>query len=135
MPTSLTRRPYRSLDKRSAARYARAEETLRPGVVTEAFGDRPLEAVLDWLAEAVPVVTDLELGSGGYAPTTHCDRRLLLGDAAERERWRQGIEQRGFRIAALNAWGNPLHPDRELADRHAADLRETILLAAELGVD
>ena len=108
---------------------------MRLGIVTEAFGDRPLDAVLDWLADAAPAVTDLELGSGGYAPTTHCDRRLLLTDAAGRERWRADIEQRGFRIAALNAWGNPLHPDRELAGRHDMELRETILLAAELGVD
>jgi sugar phosphate isomerase/epimerase len=108
---------------------------VRLGIVTEAFGNRPLDAVLGWLADAAPAITDLELGSGGYAPTTHCDRELVLHDAAKRERWRQGIEERGFRIAALNAWGNPLHPDRELAARHAADLRETILLAAELGVD
>jgi len=105
------------------------------GVVTEAFGDRPLDAVLGWLTDAAPAITELELGSGGYAPTIHCDRQLLLRDAAERERWRQRIEARGFRIAALNAWGNPLHPDGELAGRHAADLRETVLLAAELGVD
>jgi sugar phosphate isomerase/epimerase len=105
------------------------------GVVTEAFGDRPLEAVLAWLADAAPAITDLELASGGYPATAHCDRQLLLRDAAARERWRQGIEERGFRIAALNAWGNSLHPDRELARRHDADLRETILLAAGLGVD
>jgi sugar phosphate isomerase/epimerase len=105
------------------------------GVVTEAFGNRPLEAVLAWLSDAVPTVTELELASGGYAPPTHCDRQLLLHDARERARWRRGIEERGFRVAALNAWGNPLHPDRELAGRHDADLRETILLAAALGVD
>jgi sugar phosphate isomerase/epimerase len=108
---------------------------VRLGIVTEAFGDRPLAAVLDWLAENAPAITDVELGSGGYAPTAHCDRQLLVRDAAQRERWRRGIEERGFRLAALNAWGNPLHPDRGVADRHAADLRETILLAAELGVD
>src|SRR5919201_6779837 len=64
------------------------------GVVTEAFGDRPLEAVLAWLADAAPAITDLELASGGYAATAHCDRQLLLRDAAARERWRQGIEER-----------------------------------------
>jgi sugar phosphate isomerase/epimerase len=104
-------------------------------VVTEAFGNRPLDAVLAWLSSALPAITDLELASGGYAPTTHCDRQLLLRDAAARERWRRGIEERGFHVAALNAWGNPLHPDHELASRHDADLRETILLAADLGVD
>jgi len=103
--------------------------------VTEAFGERPLAAVLDWLAGTAPAITDLELASGGYPPTPHCDRTLLVRDAVERERWRRGIEERGFRIAALNAWGNPLHPDSAVARRHDDDLRETILLAAELGVD
>ncbi len=101
----------------------------------EAFGERPLDAVLAWLSDAAPAITDLELASGGYPPTTHCDRTLLLRDAAARGRWRRGIESRGFTIAALNAWGNPLDPDEELARRHDADLRETVLLAAELGVD
>src|SRR5439155_20181802 len=55
---------------------------MRIGVVTEAFGERPLDSVLDWLTEAVPTVKDLELASGGYAPTPHCDREGLLRDAA-----------------------------------------------------
>jgi sugar phosphate isomerase/epimerase len=38
-------------------------------------------------------------------------------------------------VAALNVWGNPLHPDVELAARHDRELRETIRLAAEIGVD
>jgi sugar phosphate isomerase/epimerase len=108
---------------------------VRLGVVTEAFADRSLEAVVRWLADAAPAVTDLELGSGGYAPTVHCDRQALLRDAAQRASWRRVIEEQGLRVAALNAWGNPLDPDRELAARHDDDLRETILLAAELGID
>ena len=108
---------------------------MRLAIVTEAFGERPLDAVLGWLADRAPAIADLELGSGGYAPTNHCERPLLLRDTAARERWQREIEERGFRIAALNAWGNPLHPDRELAQRHDSDLRETILLAAQLGVD
>ena len=101
----------------------------------EAFGERPLDAVLAWLSDSAPAIVDLELASGGYAPTTHCDRALLLRDGSARERWRRSIEEQGFRIAALNAWGNPLHPDPQLASRHDTDLRETVLLAAELGVD
>jgi sugar phosphate isomerase/epimerase len=108
---------------------------VRIGVVTETFGERPLDAVLAWLAEAVPAVTELELASGGYAPTTHCHREELLRDATARARWLRGIEQAGFRVAALNAWGNPLDPDPEVSRRHDSDLRETIVLAAELGVD
>jgi sugar phosphate isomerase/epimerase len=107
---------------------------MRIGVVTEAFGDAPLEDVLAALAGA-PAVTGLELASGGYPPTPHCDRALLLRDASARRRWRQAIESRGFRVVALNAWGNPLHPDPDVARRHDRDLRESILLAAALGAD
>ena len=108
---------------------------IRLGVVTEAFADRPLTALLDWLAENAPQVRDLELGSGGYAPHPHCDRAALLTDPGRRTAWLDEIEGRGFRIAALNAWGNPLHPDPDVARRHDADLRDTLRLAARLGVD
>jgi sugar phosphate isomerase/epimerase len=104
-------------------------------VVTEAFLDRSLIDLMDWLADAVPQVTGLELGSGGYAPHPHCDRAELLRDPQARSRWAHEIATRGFGIAALNAWGNPLHPDAGLASRHDADLRDTIRLAGQLGID
>jgi sugar phosphate isomerase/epimerase len=108
---------------------------MRIGVVMEAFAQRPLGEALDWLAASAPDVTDLEIIAGGYGPTSHCDRRALLGDERDRRRWQEEIEGRGFRLAALNTWGNPLHPDPHVASRQDRDLRETILLAAELGVD
>src|ERR1051326_2877674 len=55
---------------------------VRLGVVTEAFGERPLDEVLDWLGASAPGISDLELASGGYPPTPHCDRRALLADPA-----------------------------------------------------
>ncbi len=108
---------------------------MRLGVVTEPLCGRPLNEVLAWLKRAAPEVTDLELVAGGYGPTDHCDRQGLLGDARRREAWLAEIREHGFRIAALNASGNPLHPYRTIAARHDAELRETIRLAALLGVD
>jgi sugar phosphate isomerase/epimerase len=107
----------------------------RLAVVAEAFPDRSLIELLDWLTEAAPEVTAVEVGSGGYAPHPHCDRELLINDPAARTRWVEELASRGFVVAALNAWGNPLHPDRQLAERHDRDLRESVRLAAELGVD
>ena len=52
----------------------------RLGLVTESFADRPLKDVMDWLVLAAPAISDLEVGAGGYAPTTHCDTPLLLRD-------------------------------------------------------
>jgi len=108
---------------------------MRIGLVLEAFLDRPLEGVLDFLEATAPEVTDLEVGVGGFAPTPHCDVPLLLSDAGARERWRAGIEARGFRVSALNVSGNPLDPDPELGPRHDRELRDAIRLAPLLGVD
>jgi sugar phosphate isomerase/epimerase len=107
----------------------------RIGLVAEAMSNRPLNEVMDWLRRKAPEITDLEIGTGGYAPTTHCDLATFLRDNDARRRWLEEISARGFRVAALNAWGNPLHPDQAIAAKHASDLRNTIRLAAELGID
>jgi sugar phosphate isomerase/epimerase len=105
------------------------------GVVTEAFANRSLIEVMDWLSREAPLVTQLEIGTGGYAPTGHCNMPRLLRDAGARNAWLGEIGARSLRVGALNVWGNPLHPDPEIAARHDSDLRDTIRLAAALGVD
>ncbi|MFZ0041152.1 MAG: sugar phosphate isomerase/epimerase [Solirubrobacteraceae bacterium] len=107
----------------------------RIAVVAEAFLDRTLPELLAWLTEAAPEVSAVELGSGGYAPHPHCDRALLLRSQDARRDLAQELDRGGFQIAALNAWGNPLHSDPRIAARHDRDLRETIRLAAPIGVD
>jgi sugar phosphate isomerase/epimerase len=107
---------------------------LRIGVVLEAFLDWPLERVLSWLPTAAPEVTHLEIGAGGYAPHPHCDVETLLASGQARSAWLAEIGGHGLQVDALNAWGNPLHPDRELARRHDQALRDAIRLATQLGV-
>jgi sugar phosphate isomerase/epimerase len=91
--------------------------------------------MLSWLQREVPEVTDLEVGVGGYAPHPHCDVALLLARAQSRAAWLDQITAHGLRVGALNAWGNPLHPDEQIAQQHDADLRNAIRLATLLGVD
>jgi sugar phosphate isomerase/epimerase len=114
---------------------ASSRSHVRVGVVMEAFLDRPLAEVGRWLAALLPSVTDLEVGTGGYAPHPHCDTALLLRDAGARRSWLAEVRSFGLSVGALNAWGNPLHPDPEVAREHDAALRDTIRLAAALGVD
>jgi sugar phosphate isomerase/epimerase len=104
------------------------------GVVLEAFLDWPLERVLDWLPEAAPEVTHLEIGAGGYAPHPHCDVTGLLASDQARSPWLAAIAQRGLQVDALNAWGNPLDPDQNLARAHDQALRDAIRLATLIGV-
>ena len=110
------------------------EDELRIGVVLEAFLDWPLEQILTWLPAAAPEVTHLEIGAGGYAPHPHCDVVALLASGQARSAWLAAIAGAGLQVDALNAWGNPLHPDRDLAREHDRALRDAIRLAALLGV-
>jgi len=90
---------------------------------------------MDWVVAEVPEIGGLEIGTGAYAPTGHCDMPRLLKESAARQAWKGEIEARGLEISALNCWGNPLHPDLGTARRHDAALRDTIRLAGELGTE
>lgn len=103
---------------------------MRVGLFTDGLAHLSLDDTLDWLAAELPDVRDLEIGTGGFSPTPHCDLQGLLADAGARRAWLDGIEGRGFRVTAFNANGNPL----ELPG-HDTALRDTIRLAAALGVE
>jgi len=105
---------------------------VRLALVTEGMIHRSLDDLMDWLDAHVPEIRDLEVGTGGYSPLGHSPLAL---SSAERRAWHARVTTRGFRVAAFNVSGNPLHPDPSIAGRHDADLRTTIELAAELGVD
>src|SRR5262249_50280949 len=79
-------------------------------------------------------IRDLEIGTGNYSPSPHCDLQTLLRDRAAREAWLGGFARRGLAICALNCSGNPLHPDAAMAGAHDAVLRDTLRLAGELGI-
>ena len=103
---------------------------MRIGLFTDGLGDRAVGDVLDWLAAELPDVRDVELGTGGYSPSPHCDRAKLLDGDRARRRLTSELEGRGFGLAALNVSGNPLE-----VDEHDRALRDTIRLAGLLGVD
>ncbi len=87
-------------------------ENLRIGVVLEAFLDLSLEDVLKFLAIRMPRCIDDRGGRGWLrtavliAMSKSCSpvRRRAVGGLALLDRYDMGLD-------ALNAWGNPLHPD------------------------
>jgi sugar phosphate isomerase/epimerase len=113
-------------------RSNRAEDRVKLALVTEGMIHRSLDDLMDWLDAHVPEVRDLEIGTGGYSPLGHSPLEL---SPAQRREWHARLIGRGFLVAAFNVSGNPLHPDEAIAGRHASDLRRTIELAVELGVD
>jgi len=109
--------------------------SLKIGVVLEAFLNQSLEDVLEFLSKNASEVTHIEVGTGGYAPHPHCDVDKLLKDKDERKKWFETLSKYDLKLVAFNAWGNPLHPDIYIANSHDLALRNAIRLATELGAN
>lgn len=106
---------------------------MKLGVLTVLYAERPLEEVLD---RAVELGLDaVELGTGNYPGSDHCDPEALLADPEKARALRESVESRGLRISALSCHGNPLHPDDGIASSHHETWRRTLELANALEVE
>ncbi len=106
---------------------------MKIGVFTVAFGDKSLEETLDYVTQVG--VEAVEIGTGNYPGNAHCDADSLLAGEAERKKFLNTIESRGLVISALSCHGNPLHPNRDIANEHHTTHRKTVELAQKLGVE
>src|SRR5215211_5383830 len=106
--------------------------TMKVGVFPVLFSQRPFEEVLDYIKEAG--CEAVEIGCGAYPGDAHCKPKELLASKKEREAFQQAISSRGIEVSALSCHGNPLHPDKKQAKTDDETFRDTIKLAAEMGV-
>lgn len=105
---------------------------MKLGVLTVLFQDRPLEEVLDHVAEMG--LEAVELGTGAWPGNAHCDPVALLKDRSAMKALTKAVEDRGLIISALSCHGNPIHPDRATADEYDQVYRDTVRLASEMGI-
>jgi sugar phosphate isomerase/epimerase len=105
---------------------------MKVGVFAVLFSQRPFEEVLDYIKAAG--CDAVEIGTGGYPGDAHCKPAELLGDKDAQARFKEALDSRGIEISALSCHGNPLHPDKTIAQAHDAVYRQTVQLASELGV-
>jgi sugar phosphate isomerase/epimerase len=101
-------------------------------VLTDSLEHLSIAEAAQWCAERG--VAGLELGAGGYSPAPHLDRDQLLDDARARGELLRLLSDVGLTLVALNASGNPLHPDPRVASAHERALRDAVILAQQLGV-
>src|ERR1019366_622290 len=78
-------------------------------------------------------IRTVELRTGNYPGDPHL-KLDLLGQPSKIKEFKQKLEDQGITISALSSHGNPLHPNKKLAELHAETSRKTILLAEKLGV-
>ncbi|MCZ9884695.1 sugar phosphate isomerase/epimerase family protein [Arthrobacter sp. B2a2-09] len=105
---------------------------MKLGVYNAILHDRPLPEALKVIADLG--LTGIEINTGGFLPAVHVPTMddILVSDAA-RDDYLAIFEGTGVAIAGLNCNGNPLHPKREIGEKHADDVRRSIRLAERLG--
>lgn len=97
------------------------------------YKDKPLTAVLDiFKSKGIHYV---EIGSGGFIGKDHCDPARLLTDETARKRFMEAFDSRDMKIACLSCHGNPVHPQKSLAQSYHQDIKDTIDLASLLGIE
>lgn len=107
---------------------------MKIGIFTALFHDKPLEEALDIIA--ANGIQAVELGAGAYPGSRHLDDmggvEKLLSDEGARKKLRHAIESRGLILDSLSVHGNPLHPDRTIAEDHGKAFENAVLLAEKL---
>ncbi|MGH3070854.1 MAG: sugar phosphate isomerase/epimerase family protein [Gaiellaceae bacterium] len=106
---------------------------MRLGIFTAIYNGVPRRRMLDSVVKLG--VDTVEIGTGNYPGSDHCDPDELLGDAAALRRFRRDLESRELTISALSQHGNPLHPREAVALSSHRTWVKTVHLAAELGVE
>jgi sugar phosphate isomerase/epimerase len=106
---------------------------MKVGIFTALFGDKGLEETLDIVKQEG--IEAVELGAGAYPGAAHLDVERMLEDKGERDRVVREVEKRGLMISAISCHGNPLHPNKEIADEHHRAFENSVRLASLLGVE
>ena len=105
---------------------------MKLGVLTVLYQELPVDQALERVAGMG--VHAVELGTGNYPGSHHCDPDRLLDDPDALSALRKAISERGLTISALSQHGNPLHPDSAHARRSHDTWRKTVELAERLEV-
>ncbi len=79
-------------------------------------------------------VEALEFGTGNYPGDVFVKPAQFLTDVRQQKAFLQAVESRGMFISAFSAQGNPLHPNKTIAQQHHDTLILTIDLAQQMGV-
>ena len=106
---------------------------MKLSVLMNLYHDKTLEEVLARMAELG--IKTVEVGAGGYPGKDQCDPAELLADEKKLDDFKAAFKKYGIEICALAVHGNPLHPQKDLAEMYDTDFKNAVLLAEKLGVD
>ena len=105
---------------------------MKIGVLTAPLGDHDRRAAFATVRRLG--FAAVELGSGEFTSDHHLGLDRLVADPAAVAELRDDLAAAELELSSLSCHGNPLHPNPDYAQRADRVTRQTIELAAELGV-
>ncbi|MDZ6245704.1 sugar phosphate isomerase/epimerase [Klebsiella pneumoniae] len=105
---------------------------MKLGVFATLFQNIDLPQALDIIADKG--LEAVEIGTGGFPGNHHCNPHDLLKNKSKLKQFKDLFSSRGLIISALSCHGNPLHPNKDLAQSYDRDFRNTLDLACELEI-
>ncbi|MCL1883712.1 MAG: sugar phosphate isomerase/epimerase [Defluviitaleaceae bacterium] len=106
---------------------------MKLGVLTVPLYDRSVEEAFKYLSNLG--VQSVEIGTGGFPGSTHLNPSEMLENPAKIEEFKSLLAKYKLTISALSCHGNPVHPNKEIAEKDHNDFVATCKLAQKLGVD
>lgn len=105
---------------------------MKLGVMTVLLGDMPLDKALAYLKSLG--VQQVEIGCGGNPGTAHADARKFIKNPALIDEFMATIQKYGLDVAALSVHGNPVHPQKAVAEDYNEQYEAAVELAEKIGV-
>lgn len=106
---------------------------MKLGVMSPVLNEMGLEEALQYLSGLG--VDCLEIGAGGYPGKAHLDPKDYLDNPAKVEELKDLLKKYNIEIAAVACHGNPIHPNKEIAQKFHNEFVDAMKVAVMLGVD
>ncbi len=106
---------------------------MKLGVMNPVLSQYSFEDALKYLNKLG--VQCIEIGAGGYPGNCHLDAEKLIKDDNAVKEYKALLEKYNIEISAISCHGNPLHPNKAIAEDYDKQFRNAILAAERLGVD
>ncbi len=106
---------------------------MKLSVFSPALADRSLEEMLQFLTSQG--VYSVEMGCGGFPGTAHLNAKELIKDEKKVLEVKALFKKYNCEIAALSVHGNPVHPNKEIAQSFHEDFEAACVLANMLNVE
>ena len=106
---------------------------MKLGVMCPVLYDMELEEALKYLSELG--VDCMEVGAGGSPGDKFLKPEELLGHPDKIAAYKALFEKYNISISAISCHGNPLHPQKDIAEDYDRQFKNAICVAEALGVD